>query len=107
MTLTASLSISLCIYLSFSDSISFIYHAPVHTYVLRMPVCECECELRKRFASTFMYVAHITVTVLAASVLRREDFKDLYMIFTTIKSLQIKSLPDHLKRELKSFCLEL
>lgn len=67
----------------------------------------CECDLRKRFASTFMFVVSITVTVLAASVLRREDFKDLYTIFTTITRLQIKSLPDHLKRELKSFCLDL
>lgn len=67
----------------------------------------CECDLRKRFASTFMFVVSITITVLAASLLRREDFKDMYMIFTTITSLQIKSLPDHLKRELERFCLEL
>lgn len=67
----------------------------------------CECDLRKRFASTFMFVVSMMVNVHAASVLRREDFKDLYTIFTTITSLQIKSLPDHLKRELKSFRLDL
>lgn len=81
MTLTAFLSISLCICLSFSDSTSFVYHhAPVRAYVLRMPVCECD--LRKCFASTFMSVVSITVTFNAASVLETRRLKDLYTIFT-------------------------
>lgn len=103
-----SLHLSPSLFASTSHLVT-IFHsfAPVRTYVLRMLVCECECDLRKRFASTFMFVVSIMVTILATSVLRREDFKDLYMIFTTITSLQIKSLPEHLKRELKSFCLEL
>lgn len=53
--------------------------------------------LRKRFASTFMFVVYIPLT--AASVLRREDLKISTRSLPTLTSLQIKHPPEEKLKE--------